>query len=528
MSKSDTKIDANQDDSPERASLTRRNFLAGTIVAPLLACGVATVAAAPEARQSAAPVTPSTVTGDKFIAIQAGAVSFVDEGVDKVLDIVQQSAGVNAMMLATFSYGNGIAGRAVPGQPLPDHGAQHYDADRKGGDFAEVHSQYYRDTVFRDFRAPDVGNFDVLAEVVPKAKARGMKTFCWYEDQINPDLVAGFEQNAAEIDVYGRPTRFPCFNNPHVRDFFASLSEDWVKSYAVDGVMFTSEREGPLHNTIVADGVGPGRNFSPTCFCRYCLEKARTWGVDPERARAAYFALDEWVRAVRANGRPADGNFVTFWRLLIEYPELLSWEKLWTDNLWSFYRLLYGELKAIRPELAVGWHIWHNNSFSPFFRAEVDYAKFAECSDYLKIVAYNNCAGPRMAQYVRNIHSTVFGDVTAEETLQYHYEMLGYKGEADLDHLAQSGFTAQYVAEEARRALAGAAGRYPIYMGIDIDVPTGPGDKKTQPEDVRLAVRAALEAGAQGVVLSRKYSEMKLANLSAAGQALKEIGIWKG
>jgi len=521
------------DNSQDRNQhFTRRNFLAGTagsLVAPLLSIADPSSPRSPRQNSNdSAASGPTRVSSDTFIAIQAGAVSFVDEGVEKVLDIFQKTAGINAIMLATFSYGNGIAGRAVRGQPIPDHGVQEYDAAPHGGDFAEVHNQYYRDSVFRDFRAPDVGNFDLLGEVVPKAKARGIRSFCWYEDQINPDLIAGFEQNAAEIDIYGEPTRFACFNNPHVRDFFSSLAEDWVKSYDVDGVMFTSEREGPLHNTIVADGVGASRNFSPACFCSYCVEKARGWGIAPDRAQAGFVALEQWVKTVRANGRPVDGYFVTFWRLLLEYPELLAWEKLWMENLWSFYSLLYGELKAIRPSLSVGWHIWHNNSFSPFYRAEIDYARFAEWSDFLKIVAYNNCAGPRMAQYIRNINSSVFGDMSPVETLRYHYEMLGYKGESDLEHLAQAGFTAEYLAEEARRALAGAAGRYPIYMGIDIDIPTGPNDKKTQPEDVRLATRAALEAGAQGVVLSRKYSEMKLANLAAAGQALKELGIWKG
>jgi hypothetical protein len=34
-------------------------------------------------------------------------------------------------------------------------------------------------------------------------------------------------------------------------------------------------------------------------------------------------------------------------------------------------------------------------------------------------------------------------------------------------------------------------------------------------------VRAALDAGAQGVILSRKYSEMRLDNLRAAGRAVR-------
>jgi hypothetical protein len=38
-------------------------------------------------------------------------------------------------------------------------------------------------------------------------------------------------------------------------------------------------------------------------------------------------------------------------------------------------------------------------------------------------------------------------------------------------------------------------------------------------------VLAAFQGGADGVILSRKYSEMKLENLRAAGAALKEMGI---
>jgi hypothetical protein len=37
------------------------------------------------------------------------------------------------------------------------------------------------------------------------------------------------------------------------------------------------------------------------------------------------------------------------------------------------------------------------------------------------------------------------------------------------------------------------------------------------------AVKAAFQGGARGVLLSRKYSEMKLANLRAAGRAVHEL-----
>src|SRR5262249_15816457 len=65
----------------------------------------------------------------KMIGIQVGAVSFVDESVDKVLDEFVQDAAINTLFVATFTYGRGIAGRQVPGQPLPDHGKREYDTE---------------------------------------------------------------------------------------------------------------------------------------------------------------------------------------------------------------------------------------------------------------------------------------------------------------------------------------------------------------------------------------------------------------
>ena len=62
-----------------------------------------------------------------------------------------------------------------------------------------------------------------------------------------------------------------------------------------------------------------------------------------------------------------------------------------------------------------------------------------------------------------------------------------------------------------------------IWPGIDIDIPTGAGEKKTQPDDVHAAVKAAFEGGAHGVLLSRKYSEMPLDNLRAAGRAIRDL-----
>src|ERR1051326_1731737 len=67
------------------------------------------------------------LAASRMIGIQAGAVSFVDEGTNAVLDNIQRLADVDTIFLATFTYGRGIGGRQPRGSALPDHGKQEYD-----------------------------------------------------------------------------------------------------------------------------------------------------------------------------------------------------------------------------------------------------------------------------------------------------------------------------------------------------------------------------------------------------------------
>ena len=52
-------------------------------------------------------------------------------------------------------------------------------------------------------------------------------------------------------------------------------------------------------------------------------------------------------------------------------------------------------------------------------------------------------------------------------------------------------------------------------------MPTPAYVKKTAPEDIRESVQAALDGDADGFVLSRKYSEMRLENLEAVGEVVR-------
>jgi len=98
-----------------------------------------------------------------------------------------------------------------------------------------------------------------------------------------------------------------------------------------------------------------------------------------------------------------------------------------------------------------------------------------------------------------------------------------YGNEASFKDLPAVGLSADYVSRETKRSLAGVDAKCKIYPGLDIDIPTGANEKKTAADDVYASTTAALKAGAQGVIFSRKYSEMRLANLSAGGKAVREF-----
>src|SRR5579864_2088339 len=294
---------------------------------------------------------------DKMIGIQVGAVSFLDEGTEQVLDILQERGAVNTLFLATFTYGRGIGGRQVPGQPFPDHGKQ--ESDEKifhGGNYATPHAKFYERTSLKQTKAPDHGDYDLIADVLPKAHRRGMKVYAWYEDNFGKDI-PGVDK-LREIELSGRPANTLCPLHPDYREFLIGLTKDYCTSYELDGVMWGSERQGPLLNAIDAK-VGKGDPTRVTCFCELHQKAARERGIDVKRAKEGYEKLAKFITAAHADERPNDGYYVEFWRLLLDYPELLACENLWTDSKHAIYTDIYKAAKESRGNVQVGFHIWH-------------------------------------------------------------------------------------------------------------------------------------------------------------------------
>jgi len=501
--------------NPPLPSLPRRDFFKASAasLAAVVAAGPSPLASILQAAEPSAARKP--------IGIQVGAVSFVDEGTEKVLDLLRDSGAIDTIYLTTFTYGRGLAGRQIPEHPFPDHGKQ--ESDEKtfhGGNYATPHPEFYRDTVLKQTRAPDHGDLDIVAHVLPAARQRGMRVICSIEDIFRSDVPSVKE--VAEVDLQGRQTATLCLCHPDVRAFWTGLVTDLCTSYDIDGILFFNERNGPLLNALGASHAQSIASSRVTCFCEHHQRAAKERGIDLERARKGYQKLDLFIQAALKGQRPSDGYFVEFWRLLVEWPEIIAWDRLFDAAKHQVLAEVNAAVKRVRTGLQVGFHIEHVNSFNPIFRATRSYADLAAKADFLKVVVYNNCGGERYANFIRNVGSTVFRDVPKEELLRFNNHLLNYSDEAKLDDLAAAGLSPDYVSRETQRALAGVEGKCKVFPGIDIGIPTGKKSRKASPDDTYAAVAAALKGGADGLILSRKYSEMPLANLAAAGGAVRD------
>src|SRR6478672_12427825 len=132
---------------------------------------VQALAAAPTMLQAQPPKTPP------FNGIQMGPHTMLDEGIERALDLIQETAAINCVMVYSHTYHSDI--RKPPQMLATDHGvAPKAMRGRKLPDvWVKQHDQYFRDTMLRHQRVDssfEYASRDLLAEMLPSVRKRGM------------------------------------------------------------------------------------------------------------------------------------------------------------------------------------------------------------------------------------------------------------------------------------------------------------------------------------------------------------------
>jgi len=69
----------------------------------------------------------------------------------------------------------------------------------------------------------------------------------------------------------------------------------------------------------------------------------------------------------------------------------------------------------------------------------------------------------------------------------------------------------------------GAAGHAAVYCGVGLDIPWNDRCFASKPQSVYEATTKAFDAGADGIVISREYDEMRVPSLQAVGRAVRQL-----
>ncbi len=466
---------------------------------------------------------------EKFVGIQISPISFIDEGVETVLDTLQNRVGVNVLMLGTVSWLGLKTGRSISHEldGWPDHGVPE-PFSMKGGAYYNPDPRYFQNTLIKDFRAkdPEFEGKDILEMVIPAAHARGMQVYVELMEpffkyaghgSVNSIEIPNLAQ-CLEIDVYGRHKDEPSTSNPDYRRWIHGIIEDQVRNYDIDGIMWCNERNSPLDQMM--QGQAPG-DFSDAARA-----EAVARGIDVEACRRALIVMHEFMQAARAGEDFDDGAFITFLRILMQHPEILIWERFWLERNKDLDRELYGMVKWCKPTLPFGLNVWNRNHFNLFRRAQWPWAEQTMYADWVKPITYQHQSGEIWHKEFGFFHKTILRDfdpVTAASVMQ---GILGLN-EAPLDQVIQTGMDPDtYVHGQCADALRGVHGRAKVFMGLGIDAPRVRADQaKCTPDIAYRSVMATYRAGGHGVVLSPNYASMHLTNLDGVAKALRELGL---
>jgi hypothetical protein len=465
----------------------------------------------------------------KFVGIQISPISFVDEGVEPLLDTLKERFGINVLLIGTISWLGLKVGRRISWKldGWPDHGVQ-APTPLKGGSYIADHPAYYANTSIREFRAQDeaLKDVDILDLVIPEARKRGMKVYPEVMEPLFNYAGHGSANTVAipnlpqllEIDLFNRIGSEPCINHPDYRTWWHSIVEDYCRNYDIDGVMWCNERRSPLDNLIV------GR--SPNCFCEHCRRLAMARGIDVERVKIAFGPVYDYFQAARAGAEFVDGALIEFLRVLYNNPEVMLWERFWVERNKDMDRELYGIVKWCDPRLQFGLNVWNRNHLNPIRKAQWPWLEMTGWSDWVKPITYQHQSGGVYHGEMTHFHKSILRDVTPQEMTPIMYKLLGLD-EAPWDEIVQTGFDPDtYVYGQCLSTVRAVQGKVDVYMGIGVDAPRTRDDQAIcTPDIVRRSVLATYRAGGKGVVFSPNYAGMNLTTLDGAAQALEELGL---
>ena len=211
-----------------------------------------------------------------YATMFAFATDLADEGVEVVLDNLQQRAGVSGVSLATaYHHARDI---------FPHNPVRKVRYLEGGTVFFQPDPAEYESTSLKPMPSALARERDMLAELVAATDARGMVAHSWTVYMHNSRL-GRLHPEACQRNVFGDPYQSAlCPANPDARTYARALSRDsarrGVKQILSESLSYHSLQHGDHHERYFLKFDARIHFLMSLCFCPHCLRWASEAGVD--------------------------------------------------------------------------------------------------------------------------------------------------------------------------------------------------------------------------------------------------------
>lgn len=297
------------------------------------------------------------------VATSLYAWDLLDEGVEPILDAVQEHAQCNSTYLVALMHDEK--------RPLTDFYYPHnpkrlvyWTEDSRA--YWKPNPDFYRNSRIkpRPSDREELRSTDWLQQLIDASRRRNMYTgaelsHTWLDKERAREEFA----DVVQVDIYGRPfDQQICFNNPDVRAYGIALYTDLVANYDIDMVQtcvrgFNPGRTQPWAASAASEVQRLTGTVLGGCFCEHCRAAAESRGIDwnamVPRLRWIADGYDRYNAKQAFELNLLWNSTVTATALLADTPELYQWIKFRTDSLTEFYAEIYRACHAARPDVDV-------------------------------------------------------------------------------------------------------------------------------------------------------------------------------
>ncbi len=282
-----------------------------------------------------------------------------DEGIETILDNLQQQAGCNAAYMIALMHHEK--------RPLHDQYYHHNPVRKRylaedSRCYWEIHPEHYKHCRIQPLGSERefLKGTDWLDIFIQGLRRRGMKTGA--EISHTPlDSKRGAEElsDCIQRDIHGNPPSLGyyassqqlCWNSPDARTYVCALAVDLVTNYDLDILQTCSFLYNPgqlhLHPFL---GITLGG-----CFCANCEREAEKAGLNWEQIKKTvrYYADVLTRRTLEANedcNLLKRGNSTTA-MFLLEHPELFDWLRFRCDSVTRYFKELSETIHKANPRV---------------------------------------------------------------------------------------------------------------------------------------------------------------------------------